>query len=149
MAAAGTPVEAEAGLARNMLMSAVTGDEINEIDVSDEPLELQDGDRIMLCSDGMDTLSEGKFVQFSDWSENPKECSDALITAVEDEAKPKQDNTTIVVVDIKETAVVSTPAPATTPDLETTAEIEAEVTPQPGPTWSKLVQAGPSWQPQS
>ncbi|MGK0296871.1 MAG: formylglycine-generating enzyme required for sulfatase activity/serine [Gammaproteobacteria bacterium] len=119
MEAAGTPVEAEEGLARNMLMSAVMGEEISEIDVSQEPFELQDGDRIMICSDGMDTLSEGKFVQFSDWSENPKECSEALLIAVEDEAKPRQDNTTIVVVDVMEKAATEAPAaPAPTIEVE-------------------------------
>lgn len=113
MAAAGTPVEAEPGLARNMLMSAVTGDEINEIDVSPEPFELQNGDRILLCSDGMDTLSTGKLIQFSEWSSTPKECTEALLTAVEDAAMPKQDNTTIVVVDVHEmvAATVSKAAP--------------------------------------
>ena len=110
MEAAGTPVEPEPGLARNMLMSAVMGEELNEIDVSKEPFELQDGDRIFICSDGMDTLSAGKFLQFSDWSDNPKECTEALLTAVEDEAKPRQDNTTIVVVDVAEKAATVTPA---------------------------------------
>ncbi|NNE36705.1 MAG: serine/threonine-protein phosphatase, partial [Gammaproteobacteria bacterium] len=119
MEAAGTPIEPEPGLARNMLMSAVMGEELGEVDVSKEPLELNDGDRIFVCSDGMDTLSEGKFNQFSDWSENPKECTEALLTAVEDEAKPKQDNTTIVVVDVAEKAATETPvAPAPEPVAE-------------------------------
>ena len=129
MEAAGTPVEAEEGLARNMLMSAVMGEEISEIDVSQEPFDLQDGDRIMICSDGMDTLSEGKFIQFSDWSENPKECSEALLTAVEDEAKPRQDNTTIVVVDVIEKAATEAPAATAAP----APTIEAEAIPSPAP----------------
>lgn len=111
MAAAGTPIEPEPGLARNMLMSAVTGDEINEIDVSQEPMQLQPGDRVMLCSDGMDTLSDGKLIQFSDWSESPKECVEALLNAVKDAGMPRQDNTTIVVVDAKEKAVAAAPTP--------------------------------------
>ena len=102
MAAAGTPVEREAGLALNMLMSALTGDDINEIDVPAEPLELQAGDRILICSDGMDTLSAGKIIQFSDWSGSPKECAEALLNAVEETGMPKQDNVTVVVVDVKE-----------------------------------------------
>lgn len=111
MEAAGTPVEPEQGLARNMLMSAVTGDEINEIDVSDEPFQLQQGDRVILCSDGMDTLSAGKIIQFCDWSETPKECTEALLGAVEDAAMPKQDNTTVVVVDVREKAAAAAPEP--------------------------------------
>jgi formylglycine-generating enzyme required for sulfatase activity len=140
MAAMGTPVEPEPGLARNMLMSAVTGDEINEIDVSQEPLELQHGDRIMLCSDGMDTLSEGKFIQFSDWSDNPKECAEALLTAVEDAAMPKQDNTTIVVVDVKEKASAEAPAPAP-------AAAEAAPAPAPEPAQAAPQPAAATWQP--
>lgn len=102
MAAEGTPVDQEPGLSRNMLMSAVTGDEINEIDAPLEPFELQAGDRIILCSDGMDTLSAGKIIQFSDWSGSPKECAEALLNAVEETGMPKQDNVTVVVVDVKE-----------------------------------------------
>lgn len=116
MEAAGTPVEPEPGLARNMLMSAITGDEIDEIDVSEEPLELQPGDRVVLCSDGLDTLSKGKIIQFAEWSDTPKECAEALLGAVEDAGMPKQDNTTVVVVDVREkaaTAVADTKPPET------------------------------------
>ena len=139
MAAAGTPVEPEPGLARNMLMSAITGDEINEIDVSSEPLDLQKGDRVMLCSDGMDTLSEGKFIQFSDWSETPKAAVEALLDAIKEAAMPKQDNTTIVVVDVKERAVAAEAAPP--PAAEAPPPVrQADIPAQPAA-------AGPSWQP--
>lgn len=131
MEAAGTPVEPEEGLARNMLMSAVMGEDLNEIDVSNEPFDLQDGDRVFICSDGMDTLSAGKFVQFSDWSDNPKECTEALLTAIEDEAKPRQDNTTIVVVDVAEKAATVTPAaePAPVAAAAEPAPVAAEPAP--------------------
>ncbi|MEE9552515.1 MAG: SUMF1/EgtB/PvdO family nonheme iron enzyme [Gammaproteobacteria bacterium] len=122
MAAAGTPVDAEPGLSRNMLMSAITGSDISEIDCSVEPLQLQAGDKILICSDGMDTLSSGKIVQYVEWSDSPKECADALLNAVEEAEKPKQDNTTVVVVDVVEkediSAVKSTPTPP--------AELEVE-----------------------
>ncbi|MFQ5660082.1 MAG: SUMF1/EgtB/PvdO family nonheme iron enzyme [Gammaproteobacteria bacterium] len=129
MAAAGTPVEPEKGLSRNMLMSAVTGDEINELDVPAEPFELQAGDRLLICSDGLDTLSAGKIIQYSEWSESPKECADALMQAVEEAAMPKQDNTTAVVVNImekeEEEAPMPEPVPETEPDKpEDTAENE-------------------------
>jgi formylglycine-generating enzyme required for sulfatase activity/serine/threonine protein phosphatase PrpC len=122
MEAAGTPVEPEPGLARNMLMSAVTGDEINEIDVSTAPFELQSGDRVIICSDGMDTLSNGKIIQFCEWSGTPKDCTHALLAAIEDADMPKQDNTTVVVVDVKEKeGVTAAPEPAE----ETAAEVVA------------------------
>lgn len=115
MEAAGTPVEPEPGLARNMLMSAITGEDLGEVDVPEQPFELQSGDKILICSDGMDTLSAGKIIQFSDWSESPKECADDLLKAVEDAGMPKQDNTTIVVVNVTEAEQAAAPEPAAEP----------------------------------
>jgi formylglycine-generating enzyme required for sulfatase activity/serine/threonine protein phosphatase PrpC len=125
MEAEGTPVEPEPGLSRNMLMSAITGEDINEIDVSSEPLELEAGDKIVLCSDGLDTLSSGKIIQYSDWSESPKECADALMEAVEEANMPRQDNTTAVVVNVKDSAVAAVveEEPVTEDVLEATSEL--------------------------
>jgi formylglycine-generating enzyme required for sulfatase activity/serine/threonine protein phosphatase PrpC len=125
MEADGTPVEPEPGLSRNMLMSAITGEDINEIDVSTEPFKLLPNDRIVLCSDGLDTLSSGKIIQYADWSESPKECADALMEAVEEANMPRQDNTTAVVVQVRDTAAaepVAEETPAEDP-LDSTAEI--------------------------
>ena len=105
MEAAGTPVDAEPGLSRNMLMSAVTGTDIAEIDCPPSPFTLEHGDKLVVCSDGLDTLSEGKIIQYSDWADNSKECSDALMDAVEDAAMPRQDNTTAVVVIVSDDSV--------------------------------------------
>ena len=124
MEADGTPVEPEPGLSRNMLMSAITGEDINEIDVSSDPLELMPSDRIVLCSDGLDTLSSGKIIQYADWSESPKECADALMEAVEEANMPRQDNTTAVVVQVRDTAAVEEAAAVPEEDpLDSTAEI--------------------------
>ena len=125
MEADGTPVEPEPGLSRNMLMSAITGEDINEIDVPTEPLELLANDRIVLCSDGLDTLSSGKIIQYADWSESPKECADALMEAVEEANMPRQDNTTAVVLQVRDNAAAEPAveeAPAEDP-LDSTAEI--------------------------
>jgi formylglycine-generating enzyme required for sulfatase activity/serine/threonine protein phosphatase PrpC len=141
MEADGTPVEPEPGLSRNMLMSAITGEDINEIDVPANPFELQAGDRIILCSDGLDTLSAGKIIQYSEWSEATKECADALMTAVEEANMPRQDNTTAVVVNVIDTAEEAPAASeAVTEDVgESTAEISVadvsteEIEPEPEP----------------
>jgi formylglycine-generating enzyme required for sulfatase activity/serine/threonine protein phosphatase PrpC len=125
MAAEGTPVEPEAGLSRNMLMSAIMGEDINEIDVPDAFFELQAGDKILVCSDGLDTLSAGKIIQFSDWSDSPKECADALMEAVKEADMPRQDNTTAVVVnviEVNETVTTPTETPTESP-AESPAEI--------------------------
>ena len=128
MEAEGTPVEPEPGLSRNMLMSAITGEDINEIDVPSTPFELQAGDRILLCSDGLDTLSAGKIIQYSEWSDSPKECSDALMEAVEEVNMPRQDNTTAVVVNIKDSsAAPATPEPQEEPTTEDVGDATAEI----------------------
>ena len=98
----GMEVEEQAGMSRNMLMSAMTGEEISSIDVSHNPVELQPGDRVIVASDGLDTLGAGAIIQYSSWSETAKECVYALLKAVEDANKINQDNTTLIVADIKE-----------------------------------------------
>ena len=102
MEAAGNPVEPEAGFARNMLMSALTGDEIAETDCPAEPLQLQPGDRLIMASDGLDTLSHGKIISYCKESETAKDCSEALLQGVEDAGMPRQDNATAVVINISE-----------------------------------------------
>ncbi len=96
MAAEGKPMEPEAGFSRNMLMSALTGDEIAEIDCPTEALDLRAGDRLVLASDGLDTVSHAKIISFLEKSAGAKDCVDALLGAVADAQVPRQDNTTVV-----------------------------------------------------
>ncbi|MCZ6882779.1 MAG: SUMF1/EgtB/PvdO family nonheme iron enzyme [Gammaproteobacteria bacterium] len=98
----GEEVEEQAGMSRNMLMSAMTGEEISSIDVSEVPIKLKPGDRVIVASDGLDTLGAGAIIQYSSWSATAKECVYALLKAVEDANKINQDNTTLIVIDIKE-----------------------------------------------
>ena len=118
MKSQGMDIEPEPGLSRNMLMSAMTGDEVAEMDCPDQPLELQSGARLVVASDGLDTLSEGAILQFSAWASTSKECVDALLKAVEDAAKPRQDNTTVIVVDVMERAAAPVEAPPPEPEPE-------------------------------
>lgn len=98
MAEQGKPIEPEAGFSRNMLMSALTGDEIADIDCPDTPLELQAGDRILIASDGLDTLSHGKLLSYLETCASAKDAVDALLKAVQDAKMPRQDNTTVVAI---------------------------------------------------
>jgi formylglycine-generating enzyme required for sulfatase activity/serine/threonine protein phosphatase PrpC len=98
----GMEIEEQAGMSRNMLMSAMTGEEISSIDVSETPVKVKPGDRVIIASDGLDTLGAGAIIQYSSWSATAKECVYALLKAVEDANKINQDNTTLIVVDIKE-----------------------------------------------
>ena len=126
MAAEGTPVEPEAGFSRNMLMSALTGEEIAEIDCPETPLELEAGDRIIVASDGLDTLSHGKVLSFSAAAESAKSCVEALLQGVEDAKMPRQDNTTVVVIDV---AAKEEPALRTAVTIPAAVQ-EPEVPPQ-------------------
>ena len=106
MEAAGTPVEPEKALSRNMLMSALTGDDIAEVDCPLVPFILESEDRLIVCSDGLDTLSEGKIIQYTTWSDTPKECAADLLNAVTELNVPKQDNTTVVVLLVNDQVAV-------------------------------------------
>ncbi|MFT4581099.1 MAG: formylglycine-generating enzyme required for sulfatase activity/serine [Gammaproteobacteria bacterium] len=119
MAAEGTPVDAEAGFSRNMLMSALTGEDIAEIDCPDASVELQAGDRLIAASDGLDSLSQGKILAFSNEASTPKECVDALLQGVEDAKMPRQDNTTVIIIDVSEKDDTVPPAAAVAPDEST------------------------------
>ncbi len=100
MAEAGQPVEPDPRYKRNMLMSALTGDPIPEIDDSEEAFELQIGDRLLLASDGVNSIGEGALIQHSAWSATAGDYTESLIQAVAEANKPRQDNTTVVALDI-------------------------------------------------
>ncbi len=120
----GMEIEEQAGMSRNMLMSAMTGEEISSIDVAETPIKVRPGDRIIVASDGLDTLGAGAIIQYSSWSATAKECVYALLKAVEDANKINQDNTTLIVVDIKERETRSAPEPI---EVEAPAEPAARV----------------------
>ncbi len=128
----GMEIEEQAGMSRNMLMSAMTGEEISSIDVSEKPIKMRPGDRIIVASDGLDTLGNGAVIQYSSWSATAKECVYALLKAVEDANKINQDNTTLIVVDIKERArheEIETPVKQ--PDAPVTQVVEAPIIEEP------------------
>lgn len=100
MAEAGHTVEPDPRYKRNMLMSALTGEPIPEIDVSDEPFELQLGDRLLLASDGVNSIGEGALIQHSAWSATAEEYAQSLLHAVAEANKPRQDNTTVAALDV-------------------------------------------------
>lgn len=113
MAAKGEHIAPEKGLSRNMLMSALTGDEINEVDVPDEPFFLASRDKVILCSDGLDSLKRDVIIKHASYTDAPKECAEALMRAVEEAGVPKQDNTTAVVVNVKHKTIKADPTTTT------------------------------------
>ena len=131
MEAEGTPVEPETGFSRNMLMSALTGEEIADIDCPTSPMKLEAGDRIIVATDGLDTLSESKVMAFSDESETPKACVDALLASVDEAKIPRQDNTTIVIIDVAEKK--ESTSPSSSQAVDTPSVTPVSVTPAPRP----------------
>ncbi len=118
MAEAGTPVEAEAGFSRNMLMSALTGDDIAEIDCPPEPLVLESGDRVILSSDGLDTLTHEQIIEIAAASDTARQCTEALLQGVTDAGAPRQDNTTVICIDVIEKIEAAPPEPEPPPVVQ-------------------------------
>jgi len=102
LAAAGSITEDEAKRdpRRHMLRSAITGDEIELVDVSRTPLKLEMGDYIILASDGLQTLEtpEIERIVTAYGSDGARSVCDALIRAVEAVRDPHQDNATVLAV---------------------------------------------------
>ena len=102
MAAAGliSPERARNDPRRHMLRSAVTGDELELVDISPRPLMVEGGDYIILASDGLQTLDSGEIERIvSAYAEDGADAvARALIRAVENIRDPHQDNTTVVAV---------------------------------------------------
>ena len=93
-----TAAEAAQDPSRHSLRSAVMGDDIHLIDVSSQPVAVQQGDRVVLASDGLMTLSEQAIAAIlRERQDAPLEDSAAaLIQAVEVAEHPHQDNTTVL-----------------------------------------------------
>jgi PPM family protein phosphatase len=85
---------------RHMLRSAVTGDEIDMLDVSRQPLKLEAGDYVVLASDGiatLDTVEVARIIQ-GYANDGPAAVAKAIIRAIEAVREPYQDNATVLVV---------------------------------------------------
>lgn len=99
-----TEEEARRDPRRHMLRSAVTGEEIDLVDVSKRPLPIEQGDYVILASDGLQTLeqSEVERIIAAYSADGAEAVADALIRAVDHVRDPHQDNTTVVAVRIIE-----------------------------------------------
>ena len=93
-----TEEEAATDPKRHALRSAVMGDEIHMIDVSSQPVALARDDRVVLASDGLETLANDEIAHILQTMQDAplQDSVEALIKAVEDAARPYQDNTTVL-----------------------------------------------------
>lgn len=95
-----TETEARRDPRRHMLRSAVTGDEIDLIDISRQPLVLEAGDYVVLASDGIATLDESEITRIIQAYANDGAAAvaRAIIRSIESLREPHQDNATVLVV---------------------------------------------------
>ena len=93
-----TAEEAAQDPRRNMLNSAVMGYGIEMIDVSEQPVAVEKGDRVVLASDGLLTLDEQEIAEILEKTRDAplEDSAAALIQAVEEAGRPYQDNATVL-----------------------------------------------------
>ncbi|MGH8507656.1 MAG: SUMF1/EgtB/PvdO family nonheme iron enzyme [Gammaproteobacteria bacterium] len=118
MAALGQPVEPEAGSSRNMLLSALTGEDIFEIDCPAEPLELLPGDKVILATDGLDTLTEDQIAALGNDTSTATNLVEGLLKATDNAKAKHQDNTTVLAINVLER---TEPATSAAPPIQTEA----------------------------
>ena len=91
--------EAASAAGRNRITSALTGSPLDQmrIDETVGPVACRAGDRWVLASDGLDTLSMSEIADLLATSQTAQTAADELLAAVEAADRPGQDNTTVVV----------------------------------------------------
>lgn len=92
-----------------MLRSAVTGEDIDLVDLSRRPLKVEAGDYIILASDGLQTLEAAEIERIiAAYAEDGATAvANALIRAVEALKDPHQDNATVIAVRLLPEAAVA------------------------------------------
>jgi protein phosphatase len=85
---------------RHMLRSAITGDKPELVDLSSNPLRLDEGDYVIVASDGIHALERDEIARIvtAYGQEGCEPLAAALIRAIENVRDPHQDNATVVVV---------------------------------------------------
>lgn len=111
---------AESDTRRRALRSALTGDRIPLQEIHAQALELQVGDKLIVASDGLLTLSGDEIADLTEQGDlkTPEALAEDLVAKVIDKNMPRQDNTTVVVVGVDESdgrpPVISTPISTST-----------------------------------
>lgn len=93
-----TAEEAARHPARNALRSALTGEPIPHTDLRETPIRLRDGDKFVLASDGLETLTEAEIAAVMKQDLDALDLARELVKAVESKQRRGQDNTTVMVV---------------------------------------------------
>ncbi|HEX6610253.1 MAG TPA: serine/threonine-protein phosphatase, partial [Hyphomicrobiaceae bacterium] len=103
-----TPDQAKVDPRRHYLRAAVSGEELDLIDVSRRPLMLEARDVIVVASDGIHTLGDEAIARLvaQNISDGVDAVASALIEAVDRAADAMQDNTTVVVIAVDDGAML-------------------------------------------
>jgi len=129
---------AESDTRRRALRSALTGDRIPLQEIHAQVLSLQVGDKLIVASDGLLTLSGDEIANItSDLDlKTPGALTDRLVTSVNAKKLPRQDNTTVIAVSVTESdgaaPVISTPVhstPTVPQDTNATADAASSASP--------------------
>ncbi|WP_321501862.1 protein phosphatase 2C domain-containing protein [Breoghania sp.] len=92
--------QANADPSRNMLLSALTGEQIGLTDYNFRGRDVGAGDLVVLASDGLDTLDRAELhaclERYSGW--RAEDIARGLVSCVIKRGRPRQDNTTALVV---------------------------------------------------
>ena len=81
----------------NQLRSALIGEPLSMVDQNEEPFMLNEDDRIVIASDGLESLSAGRIGGICQEHEEPQQAVKALLESIEELDRPGQDNTTVIV----------------------------------------------------
>ena len=123
---------------RSIITRALGVDQTVDVDVLDE--KLQDGDRLLICSDGLSSMvDDATIAETLRRYEDPKEAAEALVDAANEAGG--EDNITVIVLDIRGAGAPSgaaSPAAATaarseTPVAKAPAHVAAPAKPPPQP----------------
>ena len=92
-------VEARSDPRRHLLRSAITGEDLELVDLSRQPLALHAGDCVLLASDGIQTLDTEEIARIigAYLDDGPEAVAQALVRAVDEARDPHQDNVTVLV----------------------------------------------------
>lgn len=96
-----SPEEAANAPFRNIILSCLSGDPIEIIDLPVEPWPLEVDDRLIVASDGLNSLNRDDILRIALRSSSAKMCATSLTRAVSARRVRQQDNATVVVADFQ------------------------------------------------
>lgn len=128
-----TPEQAEAHPQRAIVTRALGVDA--EVNVDVYTLDVQPGDRVIVCSDGLNTMLRDRDIErIAHGQADPQRAAEALVNAANEAGG--EDNITVVVIDVLEVGERTDSATAATPETPAVAPTPApayEEPPQPAP----------------